>query len=104
MKNDGSRTHPPQGCGRGCDIGGIGLGEGDGDCPGILPPMPTPGMLWVAPQERSVNVLASNTTNAIFRWIISALHSRRLGLCGKLMQLSLSGLLSEDVGQLLYDE
>src|SRR5580692_278728 len=80
MKNDGSRTHPPQGCGRGCDIGGIGLGEGDGDFPGILPPIPTPGMLWVAPQERSVNVPASNTSNTIFRRIISALHGRRLGL------------------------
>jgi hypothetical protein len=46
--------------------------------------MPTPGTLWVAPQERSVNVLASNTTNAIFRRIISALHSRRLGLSEEL--------------------
>ena len=55
------------------------MGEGDGDCPGILPPIPTPGMLWVAPQERSVNVPASNTTSAIFRRIILALHSRRLG-------------------------
>ena len=56
------------------------MGDGDGDCPGILPPIPTPGMLWVAPQERSVNVAASKTANAIFRRIISALHLRRLGL------------------------
>ena len=60
------------------------MGEGDGDFPGILPPIPTPGMLWVAPQERSVNVLASNTSNAIFRRIISALHGRRLGLTEEL--------------------
>ena len=60
------------------------MGEGDGDCPGILPPTPTLGMLRVAPQERSVNVPASNTTNAIFRRIISALHSRRLGFSEEL--------------------
>ena len=60
------------------------MGEGDGDFPGILPPIPTPGILWVAPQERSVNVAASNSSNAIFRRIISALHSRRLGLTEEL--------------------
>ena len=41
-------------------------------------------MLWVAPQERSVNVPASNISNAIFRRIISALHGRRLGLTEEL--------------------
>ena len=41
-------------------------------------------MLWVAPQERSVNVPASNTSNTIFRRIISALHGRRLGLTEEL--------------------
>ena len=56
------------------------MGDGDGDFPGMLPPIPTPGMLWVAPQERSVNAPASNTSNAIFRRIISDLHARRLGL------------------------
>ena len=60
------------------------MGEGVGDFPGILPPIPTPGMLWVAPQERSVNVPASNTSKAIFRRIISDLHSRRLGLTEEL--------------------
>jgi hypothetical protein len=66
------------------------LGEGDGDFPGILPPIPTPGMLWVAPQERSVKVAASNTSNAIFRRIISDLHSRRLGLSKELASVTRS--------------
>jgi len=41
-------------------------------------------MLWVAPQEKSVNVPASNTNNAIFRRIISDLHARRLGFSEEL--------------------
>ena len=59
------------------------MGDGDG-WPGILPPIPTPGMLWVAPQEIRVNVAASNTSNAILRRIISDLHGRRLGLSEEL--------------------
>ena len=69
------------------------MGEGDGDWPGMVPPIPTPGMLWVAPQERSVNVPASNTSNAIFRRIISDLHATGgWNTLRNLMQALLGGL------------